>query len=206
MKSFIKGIAANYLKSSDRLHAEKISNTCKKISNSMRKTVSTLFSSNSITWRKAHALPIERAEATHGKPNLMRLKVAKCVKILLLPPIERAVKVWEKSTHCLLEKLWEQMVKNHNHSLLNKRWSIRNTIIMGTMTASVLTYLLFRNDNICKIASIEQWSPAVCGKPILFHTERAVSRNLNRSSDFDAIAYWESNDNSTKHILFLRNR
>ena len=93
MKSFRKGIAANYLKSSDRLHAEKISNTCKKISNSMRKTVSTLFSSNSITWRKAHALPIERAEATHGKPNLMRLKVAKCVKILLLPPNERAVSV-----------------------------------------------------------------------------------------------------------------
>ena len=93
MKTFRKGIAANYLKSSDRLHAEKISNTCKKISNSMRKTISTLFSSNSITWRKAHALPIERAEATHGKPNLMRLKVAKCVKILLLPPIERAVKV-----------------------------------------------------------------------------------------------------------------
>ena len=93
MKSFRKGIAANYLESSDRLHAEKISNTCKKISNSMRKTVSTLFSSNSITWRKAHALPIERAEATHGKPNLMRLKVAKCVKILLLPPNERAVSV-----------------------------------------------------------------------------------------------------------------
>ena len=93
MKSFRKEIAANYLKSSDRLHAEKISNTCKKISNSMRKTVSTLFSSNSITWRKQHALPIERAEATHGKPNLMRLKVAKCVKILLLPPIERAMKV-----------------------------------------------------------------------------------------------------------------
>ena len=59
----------------------------------MRKIVSTLFNSNIITWRKAHALPIERAEATHGKPNLMRLKVAKCVKILLLPPIERAVKV-----------------------------------------------------------------------------------------------------------------
>ena len=93
MKSFRKGKAASYLKCSDRLHAEKISNTCKKVSNSMRKTISTLFSSNSITWRKAHALPIERAEATHGKPNLMRLKVAKCVKILLLPPIERTVKV-----------------------------------------------------------------------------------------------------------------
>ena len=93
MKTFRKGIAGNYLKSSDRLHAKKISNTCKKINNSMRKTVSTLFSSNSITWRKQHALPIERAEATHEKPNLMRLKVAKCVKILLSPPIERAVKV-----------------------------------------------------------------------------------------------------------------
>ena len=93
MKSFSKGIAANYLKSSDRLHAEKISNTCKKISNSMRKTVSTLFSSNSIICRKQHALPIERAETTHGKPNLMRFKVAKCAKILLLPPIETAVKV-----------------------------------------------------------------------------------------------------------------
>ena len=137
--------------------------------------------------------------------NLMRLKVAKCVKILILPPIERAVKVWEKSTHCLLEKLWEQMEKNHNHSLLNKRWSIRNTIIMGTMRASVLTYLLFRHDNIYKIASIEQWSPAVSGKPILFHIERAVSRNLSRSSDCNTIAYWESNDSSTKHILFLRN-
>ena len=67
MKSFIKGIAANYLKSSDRLHAEKMSNTCKKIS--------------------------KRAETTNGKPNLMRLKVVKCVKILLFPPIERAVKV-----------------------------------------------------------------------------------------------------------------
>ena len=121
MKTFRKGIAGNYLKSSDRLHAKKISNTCKKINNSMRKTVSTLFSSNSITWRKQHALPIERAEATHGKPNLMRLKVAKWVKILLLPPIERAVKVWEKSTHCLLKKLWEQMEKNHNHYLLNKQ-------------------------------------------------------------------------------------
>ena len=75
MKSFRKGIAANYLESSDRLHAEKIYNTCKKISNSMKKTVSTLFSSNSITWRKAYALPIKRAEATHGKPNLMRFKV-----------------------------------------------------------------------------------------------------------------------------------
>ena len=93
MKSFRKGIAANYLKSSDRLHAEKMSNTCKKISNSMRKTVSTLFSSNSIICRKQHALPIERAETTHGKPNLMRFKVAKCAKILLLPPIETAVKV-----------------------------------------------------------------------------------------------------------------
>ena len=93
MKSFRKGIAANYLKSSDRLHAEKMSNTCKKISNSMRKTVSTLFSSNSIICKKQHALPIERAETTNGKPNLMRLKVVKCVKILLFPPIERAVKV-----------------------------------------------------------------------------------------------------------------
>ena len=93
MKSFRKGIAANYLKSSDRLHAEKMSNICKQISNSMRKTVSNLFSSNSIICRKQHGLPIERAETTHGKPNLMRLKVAKCVKILLLPPIERAVKV-----------------------------------------------------------------------------------------------------------------
>ena len=36
MKSFRKGMAANYLKNSDRLHAEKISNTCKKISNSMK--------------------------------------------------------------------------------------------------------------------------------------------------------------------------
>ena len=93
MKSFRKGIAANYLESSDRLHAEKMSNTCKKISNSMRKIVSTLFSINSITWKKVHALPIKRAEATNGKPNLKRLKVAKCVKILLLPHIERAVKV-----------------------------------------------------------------------------------------------------------------
>ena len=48
MKTFRKGIAANYLKSSDRLHAEKMSNTCKKIINSMRKTISTLLSSNSI--------------------------------------------------------------------------------------------------------------------------------------------------------------
>ena len=93
MKSFRKGIAANYLESSDRLHAEKISNTCKKISNGMRKIVSTLLSSNSIVCRKQHALLIERAETTDGKPNLMRFKVTKCVKTLLLPPIERAVKV-----------------------------------------------------------------------------------------------------------------
>ena len=93
MKSFRKGIAANYLKSSDRLHAEKMSNTCKRISNGMRKTISALFSSNSIICRKQHALSIERAGTTHGKPSLMRLKVAKCVKALLLPPIERAVKV-----------------------------------------------------------------------------------------------------------------
>ena len=103
----------------------------------------------------------------------------------------------------------EAMRANGTKTMTTPYWTnsrnIRNTIIMRTMTASVLTYLLFRNDNICKIASIEQWSPAVCGKPILFHIERAVSRNLNRSSDCDAIAYWESNDSSTKHILFLRN-
>ena len=59
----------------------------------MRKTISTLFSNNSIICRKQHPLPIERAEATHGKPTLMRLKVAECVKMLLLPPTERAVKM-----------------------------------------------------------------------------------------------------------------
>ena len=118
MKTFRKGIAANYLKSGDRQHAEEISN---KISNSMRKTVSTLFNSNSIICRKQHPLPIERAETTHEKPNLMRLKVTKCVKMLLLPPTETTVKAWEKSTHWLLKKLWKQMEKNHNHSLLSKQ-------------------------------------------------------------------------------------
>ena len=169
----------------------------------MRKTVSNLFSSSSIICRKQHALPIERAETTHGKPNLMRLKVAKCVKILLLPPNERAVSV--RKIYSLPTK--ESMRANGKKTITTPYWTnsrnIRNTIIIGTRTASVLTYPLFPNDNICKIASIEQWSPVVCGKPILFHIERAVSRKLNRSSDGDTIAYWESNDSSTKHILFL---
>ena len=52
-----------------------------------------LFRRNSITCRKQHILPIKRAETTHGKLNLMQLKVAKCLKMLLLPPTERAVKV-----------------------------------------------------------------------------------------------------------------
>ena len=49
-----------------------------------------------LSCRKKHTLTIKRAERTHGKPNLMRLKVAKGVKMLLLPT-ERVVKVWEKS-------------------------------------------------------------------------------------------------------------
>ena len=49
-----------------------------------------------LSCRKRHVLTIKRAERTHGKPNLMWLKVAKGVKMLLLPT-ERVVKVWEKS-------------------------------------------------------------------------------------------------------------
>ena len=41
---------------------------------------------------KQHRLPIKRAKRGHGKPNLMLLKVAKRVKMLLLPT-ERTVKV-----------------------------------------------------------------------------------------------------------------
>ena len=47
-EKFLKIILANYPKSSNWQHAEKISNASKKTSNSMSKTISTLFSSNSI--------------------------------------------------------------------------------------------------------------------------------------------------------------
>ena len=47
-EKFQKIILANYPKSSDWQQAEKISNASKKTSNSMSKTISTLFSSSSI--------------------------------------------------------------------------------------------------------------------------------------------------------------
>ena len=47
-EKFQKIILANYPKSSDWQHAEKISNASQKTGNSMTKTISTLFSSSSI--------------------------------------------------------------------------------------------------------------------------------------------------------------
>ena len=135
---------------------KKTSYSCKKTRNSMRKTISTLLSSNSITCRNQHPLSVKRAETTHGKPNLMQLKVGKCVKMLLLPLTERAVKVWEKSNSLPTKEAMRANGKKHNHSFLNKQRKhqehhhYRNC---DSIWIDIPTISFKRNDNICKITS-----------------------------------------------------
>ena len=143
-----------------------------------------------------HCLLKEQGNTCKTKFNA--IESGKMCKSRTITTYWKSSEIVRKTTHCLLKKLWEQMEKKHNHSSLNKQSKYDLYDLYWPI-------YYFVNDNICKIASIAQWSPAVCGKPILFHFERAVRRNLNRSTDCDAIAYWESNDSSTKHILFLRN-
>ena len=63
---------------------------------------------------RQHPLTKKKAKRGHGKPNLMLLKVAKCVKMLLLPT-ERTVKVWEKSNSVPTKEVMRTN-GNHNHS------------------------------------------------------------------------------------------
>ena len=65
--------------------------------------------------------------------------------------------------------------KNHNYSLLNKHPVHQEHYHYGnydSICSDIPTISFKRNDNICKIGSIEQWSPVVCGKPLLFHIEK----------------------------------
>ena len=60
-EKFSKRISTSYLKGSDRHHAEKLSNACKKTSNNMRKPIPILLSSNSIIIQKATSTANEKS-------------------------------------------------------------------------------------------------------------------------------------------------
>ena len=72
---------------------KKYSMLAKRSATVWEKSCQSCLVATALSCRKQHPLPIKRAERTHAKPNLMRLKVAKYVKMLLFPT-EKAVKVW----------------------------------------------------------------------------------------------------------------